>query len=249
MSCTATGLGRSPAGWKILLPGYAHWTWQQRARALVLAGSYLAALAVGLFGWGTTAGFLVLAFAYATHVVSAADVIRQQAFPGFGRCVPMLSTGGALGLGLYGPALWLASLFAWPGMGESQSRDGYLVNCRAYAAAAPRQADWVWLRSPSRGGGRLARVLAGPGQELEWSEGQFRLDGEPLATPADWPSGPWPEELALTVPAEHVLVLPTAPGAGRAVPVPAGPLLVPRSEILGRAWARFYPIHRRQLLR
>jgi hypothetical protein len=99
------GCGGSPAGLKILIPGYPQWSWQQRERALVLFGSYVVSLAIGLFAWGTPVGLLVLAFAYGTHVASATDVVRQQAFPGFGRWVPMISTSGGLGLGLYVPTL------------------------------------------------------------------------------------------------------------------------------------------------
>src|SRR5262249_17491556 len=83
---------RGRAGLKVLVPGYPQWSWRQRGRASVLLGSYAAALGVGLFCWGTPTGFVVLAFAYGTHVVSVTDVIRQQAFPGFGRWVPALSS-------------------------------------------------------------------------------------------------------------------------------------------------------------
>jgi hypothetical protein len=214
---------------------------------LVLFGSYVAALAVGLFCWGTPVGFLVLAFAYGTHVASATDVIRQQAFPGFGRWVPMLSTGGGLGAGLYGPALVLASLIAWPGMGHGPARDGYLVDCRAYTTKTPGHADWVWFRSPSPGGERLGRVLAGPGQEVEWSDGQFRLDGQRVRALHFSPASANPDDVAFTVPADHVLIVPDA--AGRARSATESPILVRRSEVVGRAWARFYPIRQRQLLR
>jgi hypothetical protein len=213
----------------------------------VLFGSYVAALAVGLFCWGTPVGFVVLAFAYGTHVASAMDVIQQQAFPGFGRWVPMVSTGGGLGVGLYGPAVVLASLVAWPGMGDSPARDGYLVDCRAYRTTAPAHADWVWFRSPASGGERLGRVLAGPGQEVEWSEGQFRLDGQRVPNHHFATTAPNVDDVVFTVPADHVLV---ATGAfGRARSAAEGPILVRRSEVIGRAWARFYPIRQRQLLR
>jgi hypothetical protein len=212
-----------------------------------LFGSYVVALAVGLFCWGTPVGFVVLAFAYGTHVASATDVIRQQAFPGFGRWVPMVSTGGGLGLGFYGPAVLLASLIAWPGMGDGPARDGYLVDCRAYVTSTPQSSDWVWFRSSPRGPERLGRVLARPGQEVEWSGGQFRLDGRPLPTPPVWPFLANLDDLVLTVPAGHVLVVPAAPAPARRTA--ESPLLVRRSDVLGRAWAQSYPIRARRLLR
>jgi hypothetical protein len=234
------------AGLRILVPGCPQWAWRQRGRGLVLFGSYVAALAVGLFCWGTPVGFVLLAFAYGTHVASVTDVIRQRAFPGFGRWIPMVSAGGGLGLSFYGPAVVLASLIAWPGMGDDSAPHGYLVDCRAYATVAPRHRDWVWFRSPPGSKERLGRVLAGPGQEVEWSDGEFRLDGQRRPTRGFWPSPPHRDDVVLTVPADHVLVVPGAPGPSRSA---ASPILMPRSDIIGRAWARFYPIRERQLLR
>ena len=106
--------GRPRAGLKVLVPGYAQWSWRQRERGLVLFGSFAAALAVGGFAWGTRTGLAVLAFAFGTHVVSVVDVIRQSAFPGFGRWVPLFSASTGLGVAMYAPALALASLVAWP---------------------------------------------------------------------------------------------------------------------------------------
>jgi hypothetical protein len=234
-------------GLRILVPGYPQWAWRQRGRGLVLFGSYVAALAVGFFCWGTPVGFVLLTFAYGTHVASVTDVIRQQAFPGFGRWVPMVSAGGGLGLGFYGPAMVLASLIAWSGMGDGPAPDGYLVDCRAYATVAPRHGDWVWFRSPLGGKERLGRVVAGPGQEVEWSDGQFQLDGQRRPTRGFWPSPPHRDDVVLTVPADHVLVVPGVPRSSRSAA--ESPILVRRSDVLGRAWARFYPIRERQFLR
>jgi hypothetical protein len=246
-SASGTGQRRSRAGLKILIPGYAQWSWHQRARALVLFGSYFAALGVGLFSWGTPVGLVMLAFAFGTHVASATDIIRQEAFPGFGRWAPMLSTSGGLGLGLYGPALALASLIAWPGMGEGLGREGYLVNCRAYGKAPPEHGDWVWLRSSRWGEGRLGRIVAGPGQEVEWSDAQLYVEGELLSPGISWLPRQFPADLVLIVPGGHALVAPVS--SGPAKPVPGAALLVPCDEIVGRAWARYYPIRARQFLK
>jgi hypothetical protein len=248
----------------LLLPGSSQWSWDQPERALVLLGSYLAALGVGLFTWGTPLGMVLLAFAFGTHVASASDTIRQSAFPGFGRWVPVVSSSGGLGLGLYVPALGLATLFAWPGLGTEQGsglgRSGYLVNCRAYGKAEPSVGDWVWLRSPvpapvpvpapasgaagAPGGARLGRVVARSGQRVEWSDTQLRVDGAPRA---DRPFRRFPGVLVFNVPAGHVLLAPADQATGR--PTRAGrPVLVPHDEILGRAWAQLYPIRERRLL-
>jgi hypothetical protein len=230
-----------------MLPGYPQWGWHQRERALVLSGSYLVALGVGLFAWGTPVGWLLLAVAYGTHVASVTDVIRQQAFPGFGRWVPMASASGALGLAVYLPAMAAATLFAWPGMGVDPFGDGYLVNCRAYRSAPPSGGDWVWLRSSPWGRDRLGRIVAGPGQEVAWSGGLLSIDGRRPPPGFLWRHRPHRVDLRYIVPGDHVLIAPAAPESARSPG--AGPILVPRSQVLGRAWARLYPIRERHLLR
>ena len=57
----------------------------------------------------------------------------------------------------------------------------------------------------------------------------------------------FPADLVLTVPGDHALIAPVSSGPARTVP--GTPVLVPCGEILGRAWARYYPIRERQLLR
>jgi hypothetical protein len=233
---------------RILIPGYPQWAWRQRERALVLFGSYLVAVGVGLFAWGTPIGMAVLAFAYGTHVASATDAVRQRAFPGFGRWVPMISASGGLGLGIYAPALALATLFAWPGMGSGLAREGYMVNCRAFRNTPPRPGEWIWLQSSPWGGGRLGRVIAGPGQEIGWSGEQFRVDGQlppPGLASCRRPRRP-AADLIFTVPRNHALIAPASPGSPE--PVPGNLVLVPRDQILGRVWARLYPIRARQFL-
>ena len=102
-----------PAGLRILIPGYPQWVWNQTERAAALGGMYAASMAVAFFSWGTRIGLVMLALAFLAHVSSAADAIRQAAFPGFGRWVPTVSAGFGLGLGCYAPVLALASVLAW----------------------------------------------------------------------------------------------------------------------------------------
>lgn len=236
-----------PAGWRILVPGSPQWGWGQRERALVLFGSYATALGVGLFAWGTRGGGLILAFAVATHVVSAADAIRQGAFPGFGRWVPWVAAGCGVGLGCYGPALALAAGMAWPALHRD---DGYLVDRWAFRRTMPQAGDWVWV-APA--GGRapwVGRVLATPGQTVEWIEGRWWVAGE-LQSWAPARSAGDPDEMTLEVPRDHALVAREGaqPEPGGTTEAPAdGLVLVPRPQVLGRAWARLYPIWSRRLL-
>jgi hypothetical protein len=166
-----------PAGLRILVPGYPQWAWRQRERAAVLFGSYLASLLVGVFAWGTPTGLAILAFAIGTHVASAADAIRQGAFPGFGRWVPVMSASAGLGLGCYAPALALGAVLAWPGERAGSPREGFLINLWAYQDATPRPGHWVWFEHPDGVGRGIGQFLAGPGQSVEWFDG--RLEARP----------------------------------------------------------------------
>ena len=240
------------AGFRIMVPGYAQWTWRQRERGLVLFGSFAMALGTGVFAWGTNLGLAVLVFAFATHVTSAVDVIRQGAFPGFGRWTPFLSSSGGLAAGVYGPLFGVATFLAWPGMNDGATTDGYLVNRWAYRVRDPARGEWVWLRSSPGGELRIGRVIASASDEVEWRGGEpllvsgsavsdVSLHGHPGRS--SWP----PDEFAYTVPDQFILVsLESAPRPGRRS---AGLVLVPRDKVVGRAWARLYPIWDRQLLR
>jgi hypothetical protein len=236
------GEARLASGLRFLVPGYAQWSWQQQERALIFFGSFVTALGVAAFAWGTWTGLALLAFAFGTHVASTVDVVRQTAFPGFGRWMPVVSASGGLALGVYGPVLVLASLVAWPAMPGGASFDGYLVNGWAYRGREPDRGDWVWLRTSPWAEPRIGRVVAGPGAELEWSEGVLRLAGLPIHSGTPLHSLRPPSDLAYVVPEGHVLVDPeVGSSAGR-------PILVPRNQILGRAWARFYPVWERRFL-
>jgi hypothetical protein len=237
------------AGLRILIPGYPQWSWCQRERALVLFGSFAISLGVGLFVWGTWASLAILAFSCLTHMISAADVIRQSAFPGFGRFVPAASASAGLGIGCYGPAVALAMVCAWPGFRGDTPQEGFLINRGAYWTNDPGPGEWAWVQLPGWRGPGAVRVLAGPGQTVEWSESGLRVGGS--GVPWTPPRTSWrPRELAFTVPAGQVLVAPEALGRGDPkVTTACGLVLVGKDQIDGRAWAKLYPIWERGLIR
>jgi hypothetical protein len=239
---------REPGPLGCLIPGLPQWAWRQRERALVLSGSFLTSLLVTLFVWGTKASWLILAFAFGTHVISVADVIRQRAFPGFGRWVPVWSASAGLGLACYGPLVSLALICAWPGGAGDITSEGYLINRGAYWTRDPVTGQSAWARLPGWRAPRLVRVLAGPGQGVEWSESGLRVDGQGVAwAPAALASRP--RELSFTVPQGEVLVAlePTERSPGL-TETSCGLVLVSKSQIGGRAWARMYPIWERGLI-
>jgi len=237
----------SPAGPRILVPGYPQWSWRQRERAAVLFATYAAAMGVGVYAWGTAVGLAVLAFGFATHAFSAADAIRQNAFPAFGRFIPAATASAGLGAFCYAPALVAASVFAWPIAPEERPREGYLVNRWAYFDGGPQPGQTVWLR-PARGARpKIARVIAGGGQRVEWSGKKFRVDDQPVEGSPFGALGS-PDELKLTIPEGHVLVsFGSDPPTAR--PVPGNWEIVDSGDVRGRAWARSYPFWNRRLLR
>ncbi len=236
-----------PVGHRLLIPGYPQWSWEQPERALVLFGSYAAALSVAFFAWGTTVGLGVLAFAFLTHAFSAADAIRQYAFPGFGRLVPAITASAGLGAVCYAPALVMASVYAWPIALDEQPREGYLVNRWAYLARGPVTGETVWLRSTRGARPKVARIVAGPGQRVEWSGDQFRVDDQVVEESPFRVAGS-PAELKLTIPEGHILVTFGA-DPSRYQAVPGGWEIVDRGDVRGKVWARSYPIRDRRLLR
>lgn len=233
-----------PTGLRILVPGLPQWSWRQRGRAGVLFGSYVSAVSVGLFSWGTPAGLAMLAFAFLTHVVATADVVRQRAFPGFGRWVPMISASAGLGLG-YAPFLGSLLMIAWPGERAEAPSEGYLINLWAYRHADPESGHWVWYRHRDESRRSVGRVLARSGQEAEWREGRLQVDGQqvevPLAVRASDPA--W-THLVLRVPAGSVLVAPLEADGSDA----DGPVLVDSAKVWGRVWARYSPVWDRRFL-
>ena len=194
-----------PVGPRILIPGYPQWSWRQRERALVLFGSYLTAMVVGVMTWGTAVGLGILAFAFVTHAFSAADAIRQYAFPGFGRLIPVVTASAGLGAVCYGPALLMASVYAWPITLDERPREGYLINRWAYREETPVPGETVWLR-PTRGARpKIARIVAGPGQRVEWVAEQVRVDDTVVAESPFRIAGS-PGEFKMKIPEKHVLV-------------------------------------------
>lgn len=233
------------AGLGALIPGYPQWRWRQRERALALSGTFASALAVGLFAWGTPLGLASLGLAFASHVASAVDAIRQAAFPGFARGVPALSASFGLGLGCYAPALALAAVVAWPGPRHGAPGESYLVDRLAYREVSPAPGEWVHHRRPDGSGFDLARVVAGPGERVEWSDGRLRVGDRELGWLPEARAGS-PLELAIEVPPGHLLVAPAR--GSRRTGASSGLMLLPERCVNGRAWAQLYPLWSRRFL-
>jgi hypothetical protein len=211
----------------------------------VLLGSFVVALGAGLLTWGAWVSWSFIAFAFITHVTSTTDALRQGAFPVYHRRTTLVMTAGALGGLCYLPVLFVGIVTAWPGFSQDRTGTGYLVNHWAYRGTEPQRGHWVWLRLPPDGQLHAAQVIAVSGQEVEWTGRNWRIDGQdqrqiPLRM------GVRPPICCFRVPANQVLV--ESEDEGAVAPVTSPLLLVRHDQIVGRAWAQFYPVWDRRLL-
>lgn len=217
----------------LVVPGLPQYLWGQRGRGLVFGGWYLSGIAGAVLGWGTWAGPFLVAFAVLVHLVSAVDVLRHSAFPGWGWRVSWAWALGALGLGCYVPALLIALVLAWPAVVDSRPWAGSLVNLWSYQGAEPVVGDRVWVMKQGLVGPGAAVVVALPGDSVE-----RRDDVYSFPTGNSWPLAQTEGRrvaLEVRVPTGHLLVAfeERTGGSGE----PARLALVARSAVLGRVWA------------
>ena len=235
-----------PAGIRVLVPGWPQFFWNQRERGWVLLGSFLTAIGAGLLAWGTWEGWVFFGFAFLTHVTSVTDSIRQGSFPVYPRRTAVLLITTALGGLLYVPALCALFITACPGFSPDRAGSGYLVNYWAYQKDQPRRGQWVWLRMATAGQAHPARIVAVEGQEVMWTGHEWRVDGQDPHLDSPHKMTTWPLTCHFKVPEHQFLV----ESEEDVAPTPSTcPLyLVAQDQIMGRAWARYYPVWDRRLL-
>jgi hypothetical protein len=236
----------SPAGFKLLVPGWPQLSWGQRERAMVLMGSFVLALVVGTWTWGTWVSFAFFAFAFLAQVTATTDALRQSSFPTYSSRASLILVSASFGLVVYGPATLVLSALAWPGFSQDETHNGYAVNRWAYRHTTPRRGEWIWTSLQSNGAPRAAQIVATAGQEVEWTGRSWRIDGLPCPLRASLRLTAWPQACRFQVPSDQVLVEPEQADTSTST---TGPLVLVRSdEIVGRAWAQLYPMWDRHLL-
>jgi hypothetical protein len=232
-------------GLAILVPGLIQLSWRQRDRGTVFLGTFASSMGTSLFCWGRPLGWGFLVLACLTHAVASMDVQRRRAFPIFPGRLSLCVTVLGMGLALYLPlAVGLYSC-AYPTRPDAKSHVSYLVNCWAYKLGEPALGHWICLCLSPTTAPRAGQVVAVAGQEVQWTGHQWRIDGKSIrfAHPAALPY--YPEAWEFRVPADHILcgieVAGSTTGASELV-------IVGREQIVGQAWARYYPLWKRRLL-
>lgn len=237
---------RLSVGLRGLLPGSAQLAMGQRGRALAHAGSFVSALVVAGFCWGSWLGWLALGLAAAWQLASMVDLLGQLAFPAFSTRRASLAALTALGLVVYLPLLGLLWLCAWPSQSDRISGAGYLVNRLAYRDHAPAAGQWIWIRTTPSRMPSTGQILAIENEEVECTGRGWRVNGREVRLPFPGPATDYPDGWRFRVPADHVLVGSESRGAKVELSSPL--MIVARDQIIGRAWARYYPLWDRCLL-
>jgi hypothetical protein len=237
---------RSSLGLKILIPGLAQIGWRQRERGTVFLVTFLTSLGTSLFCWGNLMGWGFLALCFLTHMAAAQDVLRQRSFPVFPRNVALAAIILGMGSTVYLPAGVLLWLYAFPASPGGATGAGYLVNCLAYRAKEPSPGQFIWLRLSPASSPRAGQVVAVAGQEVEWTGRRWLVDGRDLESMHPGALPYYPDAWRFRVPTNHVLIEPETSGVNAEVCSPL--VIVGREQIVGRAWARYYPFWDRCLL-
>lgn len=227
----------------LAVPGFWQVLWGQAARGWALGGMTVSMLLMAAATWGLRISAVMYSGAFVLHLVSVVDAIRQRAFPGFARGVPVCSTAFLLALGLYGP-VWIAgSSVAWPGEGEGAEPASYLVNRLAFRDQGPDSGDWVCYQDQEDRPVVVGRVVARSGAEVQWLVDGLLVDHRRLdwAPHLDGRTG----SLRLLVPEGFLMVAPLR--EREADPDSDGLVLVANRSVVGRAWAQAYPVRARRL--
>jgi hypothetical protein len=249
---------------RMIVPGWPQMYLGHKTRGWVLFWSYALLLLIGLLFFGTTVGSFLLGLAFSIHVFSVIDVIvgtfgQVSRLERIGRL--MLTTLGLFIL-IYLPIGSVVTAVANPqeilaDMPPLHEGDVILIN--SWSKPAPGQLvlyeiprfygqignvghEGVYLELA---GPRIDRILAGPLDQVEWSQGTLTVNGhfkpwKPLQ-PAQAPA-----QFKLTVPQGAFLIFPTTAVPPRhAGDVPWDQIsIVPAESIQGRVMARTHPLSR-----
>ena len=259
---------------RIIVPGWPQIYRGQRTRGRIFLFGYVGTLILGTFFAGTLFGGILLGLAISLHASSVLDVVMGATTELSTRVLYALACFLALAVGLYWPVGWQIGQLAVPlritaNAPPFQIGDVLWYGPAAYRSSPPQVGDVVLYlqrtfeisgRTPRghhavyrMGGERIDRVVAGPGQQVEWAKGGLLVDGQR----SPWrPLGPAPVPIGWkrTVPAGWVCILPSTtvmpPGAAGWSVEDFGPIsIVPIANVRGKVYFRSQPLWRIGMIR
>lgn len=181
-----------------VIPGLAHVAAGYTTRGRIFCWLYLILGLSGVFFFGTTLGSILLGLAFSVHVSSVIDLLGGRGSPRQRIEIAFLTI-CAVALMFYAPVGWLMSHVA-SARAINQDMDllrrGDVVLVNRWDRAEPGQLVLFWLdrdlREPGGqegyrhvvyripAGERVARVVAEPGQRVEWDGKELRVDGQAM---------------------------------------------------------------------
>jgi signal peptidase I len=201
----------------------------EKALAWTVLVLYLGLMLSGFALAGTFLGSILLGLGFSVHASSTLSILFRYGGSTFGRLRAAFFVLAVLGLLIYLPVFWAITRVAVPitvneGSAPIEPGDVYLVNRSAYAFSPPGPGDVVLYHSanaidyPMPGGGhgmiripagvRIDRVLAGPGSDVRWENGQLFVNGvESPFRPLNPAVVRW--TIAVHVPQDHYFIVPT----------------------------------------
>jgi signal peptidase I len=251
---------------RMIVPGWPQLHQRRRPLGLVFLCGWIALLLLTLLFYGSVLGSVFMGLAFSVHVSSCVTLLHRGGVDSRGFWVNVAVVLFGLLFCVYLPAGWLGSRLASPVRIDGDyppfsAGDVVLYSPVASWFRGPRLGEVVvyhqravqyQLPPPQhtavliREGQRVDRILAGPGDKVEWKDGQLTVNGQPSTLQPLNPRAAIPT-LTFDVPAGHYLILPTVgPTLPQGLNVRGWRelALVDAEDIIGRVLLRSYPLTR-----
>lgn len=251
--------------YRLVVPGWSQLHDGRTTLGRLLLSGFCSCMLLALLFFGSPFCSVVLGVAIACHGLSVYDCARRSSPDFRDRLFRMLLGCGLLATIVYLPVYSLATSIVNPIIIQAdrpplQAGDVLLVRNFPNDGTLPRVGDVVQYQLPEasvRGqtaaggaavfvfrGPRIDRVLAWPGQVIDWNDGQLMVDGQPSSVRPLNPQGAG-QRLSFTVPTDFCFILPSTDFVNLQVQVTAENWkqwsLVPVSQIEGRIIWRSWP--------
>jgi signal peptidase I len=214
---------------RLAVPGWAQIHYGQRTlgRSLLLGFGFFVLAAIACFG--STASSILLGLAFACHGLSVYDFARRSSPVFRDRAFRTLLGCGLLAILVYLPVQSLVNRFVvaiviQQDRAPLMAGDVLLVRRAARGGSGPQVGSVVQYQIPEATvaghlasgvaanfrieGARIDRVLAGPGQTIEWNGESLKVDGQPSPWLPLNPQGAT-QPLNLSIPGDSWLILPS----------------------------------------